>query len=144
VKPILLYGSEIWGGSLNYRKQANSFDNWFKEEIEKCHLKYCRFLLGVNRRTPILAILGETGRFPLVLEVKRNMVKYWLRIKDLPADSLLYKAYIANISLSPLNNWTIAVEDSLHETEIFEELADIGSDNIFARNISIKASRCIH
>jgi hypothetical protein len=123
----LLYGSEIWGGSLVYKNKLHCFDNWFKDEIEKCHIKFCRFLIGVHRRTPIIAIHGETGRFPLLLEVKRNIVKYWLRLKELPSDNLLNKAYIANIILSPTKNWSIAVEDILKDAKIYDITLHVSS-----------------
>jgi hypothetical protein len=35
-------------------------------------------MLNVNRRMPKLALYGETGRMPLLIEILRNVFKYWL------------------------------------------------------------------
>ena len=51
VKLMLLYGSEIWGDS--YFANIASIPNTLKNDIiEKCHLKFCRFILAVNKKSP--------------------------------------------------------------------------------------------
>ena len=54
VKPILLYGSEIWGC---ISKKDNS--------IEKVQLMFGKFLLGVHRKAVNMAVLGELCLRPL-------------------------------------------------------------------------------
>jgi hypothetical protein len=54
VKPILLYGCEVWGFSDNY-------------VIEKIHLKFCKLILHLKQSTPNFMIYGEFGRFPLYI-----------------------------------------------------------------------------
>ena len=44
---------------------------------EKIHIKLCKYLLEVGRRSTNSAVLGELGRFPLILEAFLNVVKYW-------------------------------------------------------------------
>ena len=51
VTPILLYGSEIW-----------TYEN--NDIIEKLHLRYCKYILSVNKRTTSM-VYGELGRYPL-------------------------------------------------------------------------------
>jgi hypothetical protein len=36
---------------------------------ENVHIKFCKFSLGVGKRTTNIAVLGEMGRYPLLLEV---------------------------------------------------------------------------
>jgi hypothetical protein len=55
VKPILLYGCEVWGFSNN-------------DIIEKVHLKFCQLLLHLNSSTPSYMIYGELGRYLLEIE----------------------------------------------------------------------------
>ena len=55
IKPILLYGSEIWG--------LNCFT-----KLEMVHLFACKKFLGVKQNTPNIMIYGECGRFPLYIE----------------------------------------------------------------------------
>ena len=44
--------------------------------FEKLHLKACEIFLGVNRRSTNLAVIGETGRYPLMFDIVFNMLKY--------------------------------------------------------------------
>jgi hypothetical protein len=52
VKPILLYGCEIW-----------SFSNL--DIIERVHLKFCKFLLHLKKSTPNFMMYGELGACPM-------------------------------------------------------------------------------
>ena len=117
VKPILLYGSEIWGGFLLDSKKE-LYDKWLADEIEKCHLQFIRYILNVNRRTPKIALYGETGRFPLLNEICCNIFKYWLRIRELPPNTLLYDAYISNVEIYPRKNWACAIEILAQKLEV--------------------------
>ena len=83
VKPVILYGSEIWGLIPNY-KQLNecSAENYFfklcnESVFEKIHLKACNSFWGINRRATNLAVVGETGRYPFMFDIVVNMFKYY-------------------------------------------------------------------
>jgi hypothetical protein len=52
VKPILLYGCEIWGFGNN-------------DLLEKVHLKFCKMILNLKTSTPNYMIYGELGRYPV-------------------------------------------------------------------------------
>ena len=67
VKPILLYGCEIWG-----------YENI--DILEKVHLKFCKLLLHLKPTTPNYVIYGELGRYPLNIDIKIRMISYWIRI----------------------------------------------------------------
>ena len=67
IKPLLLYGSEIWG-----LKEYKS--------VEKVHTSALKKLLNVNPRTPNDLAYGETGRFPLYVHCYTACIKYWLRL----------------------------------------------------------------
>ena len=62
VKPILLYGSEIWGFSK------------YIEYLEKRQLRFCKLLLKLKSSTPYYMIYGELGRLPIEIDVKIRMV----------------------------------------------------------------------
>ena len=93
VKPVLLYGSEIWGTfHPNKLKNEQSFYKLCNEfTIEKLNIKACKFILGVNKRSTNAAVMGELGRFPLLFSVFVNIIKYWLRLVD-SEDTLLQNA----------------------------------------------------
>lgn len=70
VKPILLYGSEVWG-----------FQR--RECIERVHIKVCKMVLGVGRDVKNNIALGECGRFPIYIDTYVRMVKYWCRLQTM-------------------------------------------------------------
>ena len=49
---ILLYGCEVWG-----------YENVLI--LDRLHLKYLKYPLGLKQSTPSCMVYGETGRFPL-------------------------------------------------------------------------------
>lgn len=86
IVPILLYGCEIWGVYL--LGKISSFEI-FKQKIfkvisdlEKLQLKFYKRILGVHSKTTNLAVYGELGRVPLIIQISSLVIKYWVRIKD--------------------------------------------------------------
>ena len=64
VKPVLLYGCEIWGYGKN-------------DIIEQIHLKFLKHLLHMKKSTPNSIVYGETGRYPIEINIKTRMITYW-------------------------------------------------------------------
>ena len=67
--PICTYNSEVWGASLFTMK----FSPWdllsekqCKNPIDKLHLKFLKYILGVNQRATDWAVLSETNRNSLI------------------------------------------------------------------------------
>jgi hypothetical protein len=77
VKPILLYGSEIWGFSKNI------------DCLKKIQLRFCKLLLKLKSSTANYMIYGELGRCPIEIDIKTKMVSFWVRL-------LLYLSYNIN------------------------------------------------
>jgi hypothetical protein len=67
VKPILLYGCEVWGFSDDY-------------VIEKNNLKFDKLILHLKQSTPNIMIYGELGRFPLYIDIKTGVISYWYKL----------------------------------------------------------------
>ena len=64
VKPVLLYGSEVWGTSMVNKinkEQRVLFNLSKKMKQENVHIKFCKFSLDVGKRTTNIAVLGELG-----------------------------------------------------------------------------------
>ena len=81
VKPILLYGCEVWGLSNTYI-------------LERVHLKFCKLLLNLKKSTPSFMVYGELGAFPLDVFIKQRIVNYWSRIlqaKENKYTNVLYR-----------------------------------------------------
>jgi hypothetical protein len=110
IKPILLYGSEIWGSiDPNLRRirknPNNKLDEGYKKLWpEKLQLKMCKYVLGVNKKTSTLAVRGETGCYPLYLEVSLNILKYLNHLLNSESD-LLRGAVQLNIDLANQNKY---------------------------------------
>jgi hypothetical protein len=95
VKPVLLYGSEIWG-FFPGKKLVFNADSFFYKLcknviIENVHKKFCKFLLEVTKCASNIAVMGELGRYPLYIDIFINMVNYYIRL--LKSDGLFFEAY---------------------------------------------------
>ena len=81
VKPVLLYGCEIWGFGNN-------------DILEKVQLKFCKLLLHLKSSTPNCVIYGELGRYPINLDIKVRMVSFWVKLvcgKPTKLSATIYK-----------------------------------------------------
>lgn len=69
VKPILLYGCEVWG-----------FGN--VTVIERVQLKFLKHALNIKNSTPNYIVYGEVGVYPLEVEIKARMISYWSKLNS--------------------------------------------------------------
>ena len=91
VKPMLLYGCEVWGFG----------DNAI---IERAHLKLYKLLLNSKTSTPSYMVHGELGRYPIELDIKLRIISYWTK--------LIYHTYMTeNLPLK----WIKFTENIFHE-----------------------------
>ena len=81
IKPILLYGCEVWGFSKN-------------EIIERVHLRFCKLLLNFKTSTPSYMVYGELGRYPLDIDIKVRTISFWTKLisgKQTKLSAIIYK-----------------------------------------------------
>ena len=64
MKPILLYGCEVWGFGNN-------------EILERVQLKFCKRLLHLKTTTPNCMVYGELGRYPVENDIKLRINFYF-------------------------------------------------------------------
>ena len=106
VKPILLYGCEIWGFGNN-------------ESLERVHLKFCKLLLNLKTSTPNYMIYGELGRLPIAIDIKIRMVSYWSKLvngKQSKLSSILYRlTRQSNENYSIQYSWINCVKTILND-----------------------------
>ena len=88
IKPILLYGSEIWAPYHNY-----NYDTWDNSETEKCHTQFLKRILGCDIHSPNLMIRSELGVSPLLTDIICRSV-YYLKHLDLNKTSLANQALL--------------------------------------------------
>lgn len=78
IKPICLYGSEIWGiEKLKYDSEANFIKCIESFIAEKIDLSFSKFALGVHRKAQTTAVRGELGRLPLGIDIIANIILYY-------------------------------------------------------------------
>ena len=85
VRPITCYNSEIWGCFNNLHKSPNQTQFWNRVEKlpwENLQNKFCSNILGVSKRSTKCAVMGEVGRFPLIIYIVKSMLKFYQHIKD--------------------------------------------------------------
>ena len=94
IKPIVLYGCENWGvfNIMQKRKTLPMFDIFKEWEMEKLNLKYCKYILGVTKLCTNIAVLSELGRYPLYIDLLKQLFMYWYRLEHSPSD-ILSRAY---------------------------------------------------
>ena len=88
ILPILDYNSEIW------------FMNKQIDILEKIQIKFLKSLLGVRSQTSSIAVLGDTGRFPLIYRQQVSAIKYLDRLTSSDCPRLLSSCLDIQLSLS--------------------------------------------
>ena len=58
-------------------------------DAEKVNLNFCKFILGVHRKTQNSAVRGELGRYPIALEAMYRAMKYHNRLVMSARNTLL-------------------------------------------------------
>ena len=85
VLPVALYNSEVWGTNcfpVN-KNNNNFFDNSaLKSPLENLQTTLLKILLGVGEKTSNWAVRSETGRYPLVLTLMQNMLKFYFHLRS--------------------------------------------------------------
>ena len=82
VKPVLVYGSEIWGTIVNATKY-----------IDKVLLWYARAILRVKSNTSNLITLGQCGVISPSVACHKQLLCYFKRLKNICKDTLVKKVY---------------------------------------------------
>ena len=71
IKPILLYGSEVWEPFLNQDELK-----WDQNDIERTYHQFLKQILGVNRSTSTMMVRGELNKHSLQEEILRRNINY--------------------------------------------------------------------
>ncbi len=87
IQPIALYGSEVWGPLSD-----QSYTRWDRHPTEALHTEFCKIILKLQRKTPNNACRAELGRFPLIINMHKRSLKFWMHLKSSPTESLHFKA----------------------------------------------------
>ena len=109
ILPILTYSSELWGSYI-YKIKPNttleSIINSTNHLLEKLHLSFCKYILGVHRKTSNLGCLAELGRFPIIIQVIKKILTYDSYILNKSPNELLKLAAQYQKEISNNNHYT--------------------------------------
>lgn len=132
ISPILLYNTENWS-VLSDKKirdfnDTSLYNDTTNSKIDLTHRKLLKFILGVSKSCPNLAVYGETGELPLSLKGHRLTLNFWHRVTNLPDSTLVKKALLENIKLR--TNWIMTIEKLINHFKLSDA---IGNHNSFKR-----------
>ena len=131
IAPILLYGCEIWGCfnplASKFKDKDVTMNKIFnKLKCETLHIKFCKSILGVQKKSSNFAVLSELGRFPLYYQIIKTMLNYWFRLETLqnPSLILLKEAYLVskNLYLQNKPSWFASIQAILDQLSKFKIL----------------------
>ena len=106
-----LYNAENWATLSEHKiesihnKKSTLTSYLVDSEPDKILKKFLKFLIGVNKSTSTLAILGETGNFPLFLQGFLSLLKFWHRISNINTNSLVSKALQEQMNGAKQSEW---------------------------------------
>ena len=129
IKPILLYGSEVFG-LINFKsrelKHSDDPKTQFFQQIkqkcpiisayinaedplEKLHLKFCRRILQVHSKTTNIGVYGELGRAPLFIAQVVSAMKYFYHLK-FSSENRLLEEFFSNVTEMQNHSFIKSVE----------------------------------
>ena len=80
VKPVLLYGSEIWGfGNIDI--------------IERVQLRFLKHILNIRSSTDNCIVYGETGVYPIAIDIQTRIISYWSKLIESGSNPLAASVY---------------------------------------------------
>ena len=98
VEPILLYNCEVAQAYIPATWDQDKFRKkmWDDRETDKVLKGFLRSILGVNKKSVVVGLRGETGKFPLSLNIYTQVIKYWIRLLSTES-TLLQEAHLDNV-----------------------------------------------
>ena len=103
VKPIMTYGCEVWGPYITSDKMfeinAKNYESFHTFKFEKTNLRFCKSILGVHRKASNAAVLGDLGRYPLIIFIIKQAIKFWSRVAAGNSNKVLQACYLENVNL---------------------------------------------
>ena len=109
---IVSYGCQIWFTetwlikNLTENNSSQQLSAIAKDPLENLHLSFLKWNLGVGKKTSNATVWGDCGRYPLVIELSKQVLNYYDRLKNMSlnnSDTLVKHAFNEQKSLHM--NW---------------------------------------
>ena len=88
VRPLLSYGSEIWGPAI-LSKGSGFVDTGFQKTLEQLHRGFLRQCLGVRKTVPDVVLMTELRKEPLTFCLLKSSMRFWNKIMSRPDDDIV-------------------------------------------------------
>lgn len=113
IKPILLYGAEVWSPYLISPRDLKM--NKWTEKLDKhkpCQLeiKFYKHILKIKTKSSTAGVRGELGRHPILLNALTNSLKYLETVKSKPDNKLVKEALKESNLMQSSDAWHTRVK----------------------------------
>ena len=108
---------------LNYGCEVCGFIN--AECIERVHRKFCKFIINVKQTTNNCALYSEVGRYPLSIERRIRIVKYWFNLMRKSENNCIINSVYNEMKINIVNDsrnrfWLINLTNLLEQNGFAE------------------------
>ena len=91
IMPVVAYGCQIWlPYTIAMRSLATgsypSLSKISQDPLERVHLSFLKWTIGVGKFTSNATMWGDTGRYPLVFQLIQQVYGYFQRLEQLDTD----------------------------------------------------------
>ena len=118
IRPIILYAAEFWLPFIIPKKGFENVDSllkfWVNFQPEIFNQKLCRMLLVVHKKCSRIAVLGELGRYPVLVPALKLCLKYQHSVSCSDNNTLVYRAMSDMRSNLSQDSWYARVEKILY------------------------------
>ena len=133
IKPVLIYGSEIWGFEIS-------------DIIENVQDNFCKRFLKLPQNTFHEIARGECGRYPLYVDYYCRCIRYWIKLTRMSSVRYPNKCYkmLRNLDESGRITWASKVRELLFRNGFgYVWLAeDVGDHNLFMKTFKQRLIDC--
>ena len=91
--PVVSYGCQVWLPETWFIRQLlehgtqNRLATIARDPLEKLHLAFLKWTMGVGKRTSNAAVWGDCGRYPLVIHLSKQVFSYYDRLQKLDTEN---------------------------------------------------------
>ena len=96
--PVASYGSPVWMHRTMFVKEILS-NRWqtnpneclkrmARDPIERLHLKFLKWSLGIHKKASNIFCWGDTGRCPVIQKISKQAVDYFQRLNSMRLDNI--------------------------------------------------------
>ena len=128
VSPVTLYAVEYWGiltlPASSFQSKESLLRAWEGFVPETINQKLCRLILSCHKKSSRLAMLGELGRYPLLMKSLAQMIKYKWSLMRRTNDGSLVSEAVLEMSGSNHDNWLSRITKA-------EKLLNISITNLY-------------